>query len=205
MPNTPSTLSTPDTLNTLNSLTIKGLAQAAELSRATGTPEPELAARLEELAAAGLVRQRTGRISGWSVTPEGRAHRDELLRAELAEHGAHAAVEAAYTAFLPLNDEVKALCTRWQADRDETAARTALDGIDAALPSVLAPVLAGPAAALPRYGRYVARLAAAAERFRSGEPTALTAPRTESFHDIWMELHADLLATLGRTRTSADG
>ena len=41
-------------------------------------------------------------------------------------------------------------------------------------------------------------------RFRDGDDDALAKPLSGSYHDVWMELHEDLLATLGRERTDAD-
>jgi hypothetical protein len=57
----------------------------------------------------------------------------------------------------------------------------------------------------PRFGCYQARLAAALAAFGGGDNDALARPMTGSYHDVWMELHEDLLATLGRERTSDDG
>ena len=30
-------------------------------------------------------------------------------------------------------------------------------------------------------------------------------PLSDSYHDVWMQLHEDLLLTLGRDRSTADG
>ncbi len=44
----------------------------------------------------------------------------------------------------------------------------------------------------------------ALDAFRGGDDDALAKPLSGSYHDVWMELHEDLLATLGRERTDAD-
>ncbi|MEO3786708.1 hypothetical protein ABGB12_25565 [Actinocorallia sp. B10E7] len=188
-------------LEVLNALAIKGLAEVSELTEATGRPEHEVAAVLSELEAAGHVRLRKGRIKGWTVTAEGKARRQGLLRDALAGSEAIRVVEDAYTAFLPVNGRFKQACSRWQADQDAAAARESL----ALVHGQVTPLLAAVSAAVPRFGRYEQRLAEARRRFESGESGALTAPRQRSYHDAWMELHADLLATLGRSRTAADG
>jgi hypothetical protein len=55
------------------------------------------------------------------------------------------------------------------------------------------------------FNRYVSRLRAALDRLRAGALDALTKPLSGSYHDVWMELHQDLLLALGRTRSAADG
>ena len=58
---------------------------------------------------------------------------------------------------------------------------------------------------LPRFGRYEDDFTAALDRLRNGDTRALAAPLSASYHDHWMELHQDLLSTLGRERSTADG
>jgi hypothetical protein len=48
------------------------------------------------------------------------------------------------------------------------------------------------------------RLAAALDRVRGGEVAAFARPMADSYHDIWMELHQDLLLSAGRERGAAD-
>ena len=49
------------------------------------------------------------------------------------------------------------------------------------------------------------RFSTALERLRAGDTDAFTRPLTDSYHDVWMQLHEDLLLTMGRERSSADG
>ena len=58
--------------------------------------------------------------------------------------------------------------------------------------------------ALPRFAAYRVRLAAALDRVRGGDTTAFARPMADSYHDIWMELHQDLLLSAGRERGAAD-
>ncbi|TQC43494.1 hypothetical protein EEB14_42730 [Rhodococcus sp. WS4] len=57
---------------------------------------------------------------------------------------------------------------------------------------------------LPRFARYLPRLAAALDRVRSGDNAAFARPMYDSYHDIWMELHEDLILSSARTRSAAD-
>jgi hypothetical protein len=57
---------------------------------------------------------------------------------------------------------------------------------------------------LPRVAGYRARLGQAVEAIRQGDRDKFTKPLCDSYHDIWMELHQDLILTLGVQRTAAD-
>jgi hypothetical protein len=58
--------------------------------------------------------------------------------------------------------------------------------------------------ALPRSAAYQNRLTAALDRVRGGNTAAFARPMADSYHDIWMELHQDLLLSAGRDRGAAD-
>ena len=55
---------------------------------------------------------------------------------------------------------------------------------------------AGPA----RIAAYVARLDRAAAKVADGDTSYLASPRIDSFHNVWFELHEDLIQLAGRTR-----
>jgi hypothetical protein len=64
----------------------------------------------------------------------------------------------------------------------------------------LSAILASFAADLPRFKTYQLRLSDAAAAFAAGDPRRLTGVACESYHDIWMELHEDLVQLLGIDR-----
>jgi hypothetical protein len=57
---------------------------------------------------------------------------------------------------------------------------------------------------VPRLARYADRLVAAAATVVGGDPKRFTGVMCESFHDIWMELHEDLIV-LQRIDRTAEG
>jgi len=59
-------------------------------------------------------------------------------------------------------------------------------------------------ATTPRFCHYGPRPGDALGRLDGGDNDAFTKPLHGSYHDIWMELHQDLILTLGRIRTAAD-
>jgi hypothetical protein len=54
--------------------------------------------------------------------------------------------------------------------------------------------------ALPRFGGYARRFAAALARARAGERRWVDGTGLDSCHTVWFELHEDLIATLGLNR-----
>ena len=97
---------------------------------------------------------------------------------------------------------MKLATTDWQTDPGSAGADVTerVGVIQGDVAQVLAPVVV----VQPRFGAYDRRLAAAVERLRAGQTEALARPMSNSFHDVWMELHEDLLVTLGRERTDED-
>ncbi len=63
-----------------------------------------------------------------------------------------------------------------------------------------APVLDGFAEVVPRFAAYRHRLTGATARAVNGETKMFTGVMCGSFHDIWMELHEDLIQLLSIDR-----
>src|SRR3974377_2282932 len=103
-------VSDPDFL-VLNGLRLKGFAEVWILAELTGLGEAELSRRLEDAAVTELALRREGRISGWTLTPTGRARHAALLDEDFAAAACRDALGAVYPRFEHFNAEVKALCT----------------------------------------------------------------------------------------------
>jgi pyruvate,orthophosphate dikinase len=56
------------------------------------------------------------------------------------------------------------------------------------------------AGGLPRLELYLRRLDRAADRVSSGKHAYIASPRIDSYHNVWFELHEDLIQLAGRTR-----
>ncbi|MFC4948263.1 MarR family transcriptional regulator [Pseudonocardia sp. GCM10023141] len=208
----PSLSTTDSRLLVLHLLRLTGFVAAERIARDTGLTGVEVVAVLDGASSAGHATERTGRISGWTLTAAGRAAHAALLAEELEQRGARADVEVADRAFVTLNEPFKVVCSRWQLRPDGTVNDHQDPSYDAAVVAELEPVheqvvalTTRLAAALPRFGRYPRAFAAARERLLAGDRRAFAAPLSESYHDAWMELHQDLLSTLGRERSTADG
>lgn len=192
----------------LHHLVMKGIADRDALSTCTGLGDQELAAGVADLLDEALILERTGRISGFAPTPAGRrAHASAIehdplraRRGELADW---------YSRFELINAEFKELCTAWQLIDGERINDHADAAYDAAIVARLADLHARTGGLIcevadERLGRYLARLTDAEQAIVSGDARRLTAPLCESYHDVWMELHHDLITSFGRARTAAD-
>jgi hypothetical protein len=188
----------------LHLIRLKGLLKPDVASEIMLAPEPELSAGLAGLSAAGLAIERTGRVGGWGLTGPGRERHAELLATERKERHGHTGLLALHQEFVPLNALVKAAVSEWQLVGADEARRDRVRAAMAAQHETATDLTARMAVELERMSRYGPRLAAAKARFDEGDDSALTRPLSESYHDIWMELHQDLLLTLDIPRGTED-
>jgi hypothetical protein len=192
----------------LHALRVKGLASDEIVRAMSGLPGEDVAGQLGALLEEGLILRREGRMAGSLLTPAGKGAHPPLLDADVADPGRQAALAAAYDAFLPVNGEFKRVCTDWQVRTDSGQPNDHTDhdydnGVVARLGEVhgrIVVVVKELAAVMDRFGTYAARLGAALERVRGGDKAAFARPLADSYHDIWMELHQDLLLSLGKER-----
>ena len=205
-------VASPPRLLALHALRLRGRAEPADVATYMSVDPEVVRAELHGLEVDGLVAQRSGRFPGYGLTPAGRAEGERLLAAELDDHGLRPHVEAAYEEFLTFNRQLLTVCTMWQmrSDRGATVAndhtdpvhdRAVLDALDA-LDHHVRPVLAALCDGLERFAGHETRLRYALDRVLAGEHDWFTKPMFPSYHSCWFELHEDLLATLGRERTT---
>lgn len=199
----------------LHALRLSGFMGVDRIVLRTGVPESEVAEVLAEAALADEAKECTGRMSGWMLTPAGREAHAALVSAEFAASDHQATIEALDARFVALNEPFKELCTRWQL-KGGAGSSTPNDhsdpDYDAEVIAALATgheevraLCAELAETLPRFGRYGRDFDAALARLQSGDLKAFAAPMSDSYHDVWMELHQDFMTTLGRERSATDG
>lgn len=196
----------------LHAVRIKGFADDATVARRFGLDRAEVTEHLLDFEAYGWVRRSDFLdLSGWGVTDRGRTENEAQLRAELHESGAEPAVRAAYARFLTHNERLLKACTRWQLRPQPADPYAANDHSDWGwdervlrdlrdLAVRLREVVTELSGALTRFGGYDQRFEASLRRVDEGDLSGVDEPRVDSCHTVWMELHEDLLATLGESR-----
>jgi hypothetical protein len=188
-------------LKVLQAVRLKGRVSAAHVAVTVDEDAANVAARIAELTAAGLlVEGKALRIS-----PDGRHRLSELLTQERSGTDV-AAMAAAYDDFRGVNADFKALVTDWQLadgqpntheDTDYDAVVLArLDGVH----ERVVPIIAAAAAQVPRLSAYGDKLTAALDKVKAGETTWFTRPVIDSYHTVWFELHEELILAAGLTR-----
>jgi hypothetical protein len=139
-------------------------------------------------------------------TPAGSAAAQELTRLP-AGGDEEKALRPLFEKFLPINHELREVCSAWQLRPDgspndhgdpayDASVRDRLDDVDDAIGRILRRMTD----AQPRLGHYRADLTAALEKLDDGDPGALTSPLSRSYHTVWMHLHQELLLLLGISR-----
>ena len=201
VPETPTTEPSmaPEEFTVLVALRARGLATPEQIEESTGVELETIRAVLDASVGRGMASERAGgRFAGFSLTSAGKA-RQRLLASYALAPAQAAAIASAYEAFLPPNRSFKTLTTAWQQSKDRELVED-LRRIHAEAEKALDQA----AGALPRFEIYKRRLGSALALFAAGDDDALAKPLSGSYHDIWMELHEDLLATLGRERSGGD-
>ncbi len=195
----------------LHSLRVKGLARAEVLSGLSGVPAEDLEGACQPLVDQGFVIARTGAMAGYMLTPAGKAEADRLLAEDPATDGARDRLAEFDEAFLPHNTTFKQICHRWQmrdGDQPNDHGDAEYDaGVIAELAGFHAeftPLLEAIGEQLPRFARYAPRLDTVLERLQGGDASSFARPMYESYHDVWMELHNDVVLSLQRERSAAD-
>jgi hypothetical protein len=196
----------------LHGLRLKGFADAAAIAEAVGVAEADAKPELDRLVGEELATYRDGRISGFALTPAGRALHAQLLADELETTGQRDAIQGAYERFLAINKDLLSICTAWQLrdvdgesvinDHTDPAHDAAVIDQLAELHAKVSPICADLGAALARFAAYGPRLQEALDKVRAGDVDWFTKPMIASYHTVWFELHEDLLATLAIERSS---
>ena len=187
--------------------------------RATDLPTPVRNALVElvirgmyrgELTAAqkALIERGLALVKGPLLMPIGSAAAlaGTLVRLPIGSE-AEARVRRLLEVFLPINRQLRELCTAWQIRPDgsvndhtdamyDAGVRDRLDDIHDAT----TPVLDRLAMIRPELGGYGPRLQSALDRLDAGETGWLASPLLDSYHTVWMHLHQELLMALGMTR-----
>ena len=187
-------------------LHIKGFATAEALASVLMASQDAVDPVVQSLLEAGRLKT-MGEM--FSLSDGGRLIGAELHasdRATWTEERAGLALEG----FLPLDSRMKEIVTAWQMREvdgeqalndhsdegyDGEVLQRLLDLHDAAR-SWLEPLSDG----LPRLQLYLRRLDRAARRISSGDHAYIASPRIDSYHNVWFELHEDLIQLAGRTR-----
>ena len=192
---------------TMHALRIKGFAKTDVLVEMTSLDDSDVQEHLSALAAAGHALFREPRQL-WQLTPDGKAAHVDELRADMEACGGASQLADRYHEFLHLNDQFKHLCGDWQlregAPNDHSDAGYDRDVIArlAALHGEALPIVSSLGERIARMQPYAPRLDLVCQRVHDGETNMFTGVMCGSYHDVWMELHEDLILSQGIDRAA---
>jgi hypothetical protein len=209
MPRT-KTKPTDHTLDVLHVIRVVGLIDTDEITARTGLSDDTVTGALTTLAASEHVNRREGRRPGWRVTDPGKERHRQLLHAEMTNRARRRAIEDLHHAFTPINVSFKTVCTEWQLrngspnDHSDRAYDASVIARLHDLHDQLDPALSAAAVTVAGLTSYQPRFAAALGRLDGGDLDAFVRPLSGSYHDVWMELHQDLILRLELQRGDDD-
>jgi hypothetical protein len=189
-----------------HALRIKGFASAETVAEVAGVSAREAETHLADLLAREWAVFRENR-GWWQLNPVGKDEHKLALQVDVPSPVA-GALSRDYRSFLTLNDQFKIVCTDWQLrdgdpnDHLDEEYDTEITDRLAVLHETAKPVVVSMASILDRLSPYPERLNAALGRLYAGNLKMLTGVMCNSYHDVWMELHEDLLLTQGIDRRS---
>ena len=189
-----------------HALRIKGFAKADMVADIADVSVDEAEAHLKSLLERELAVFREAR-SLWQITPAGKEAHREALAAD-APASVIGELHDAYETFLGINTAFKELCGDWQLrdgqpnDHSDAAYDKAIIERLVAMKDESVPVVAAMGGVLGRLAPYVPRLESTAKRVVAGEQNMFTGVMCGSYHDVWMELHEDLILTQGIDRAA---
>ena len=189
----------------LHALRIKGFAKSDVLSELSSLPVDLVDVHLKALQADELAMFREARAL-WQLSPKGREHHGAALAQDVKQGGFREALRADYERFLELNDSFKALCGDWQLrngnpnDHSDAAYDAEVIGRLRDTHARAQPILTVMGGVVDRFAGYAPRLGATVVKVSHGEHNLFTGVMCGSYHDIWMELHEDLILSLGIDR-----
>jgi hypothetical protein len=181
-------------LLTLHGLTLRQLADAAQLTDVIGLDRGEVEPALEKAVGDGAVLAARG---AYLITPAGRDLLDAAYPEVFTALRADAAIGVVVDTFeMGVNKEVLAATTDWQLEGPDPKILDRLHAINKKVARVLAPL----AVADPLMARFFDRLGAALDRVDAGENDYVSGVRVDSFHTVWFQMHEHLLRLTGRER-----
>lgn len=196
----------PTLADVIHVLRIRGFADVRGVADSLVRDVEGVQSLLSELVATGMARLFEAR-GIYQLTPLGVEEHESLLEVLLRPES-RSLVRDLYEEFLILNSQFKDLCTSWQIrdgqpnQHDDVNYDSGCIGTLEELVAATQGVLHGLSSPMPGFDRYSRRLEHALKRLIDGDRSMFTGVACGSVHDIWMEIHEDLIRVLGVDRVA---
>jgi hypothetical protein len=183
----------------LNGVYLRKMVTIEVLHDITAMPAGEIRAVLDDLASKGLAADVGG--GNWMLEqPEGVRAAIAAYDERYSDLRASQDVLTWYERFEVLNAQFLTTLSAWQTSgSDDAALDKVLRLVDRQIKALTSFV-----GFVPRYQRYVDRFEASIEKVEAGHTEWVTSLTLDSVHNVWFELHEDILTVLGRPRDVAE-
>jgi len=188
-----------------HALRIKGFGKVENVAELAGLTEEEAIEHLQAMQEEGKTTYREAR-GLWQLTPAGRESYVFALEEDVNRPGFRDGLSEKYERFLKMNEVFKALCADWQLRNGETNDHSDAAYDEACIQRLCAlddeaqPICHSFAQVARRFDGYAARLTGSRAALIAGDIRMFTGVMCGSYHDVWMELHEDLILTQGIDR-----
>jgi hypothetical protein len=188
-----------------HALRIKGFGKVENVAELAGLTEEEAIEHLQAMQEDGQTTYREAR-GLWQLTPAGREAYVFALEEDVNRPGFKEGLSEKYERFLQMNEVFKALCADWQLRNGETNDHSDVAYDEGcikrlgALDDEAQPICHSFAQVARRFDGYAARLTGSRTALEAGDVRMFTGVMCGSYHDVWMELHEDLILTQGIDR-----
>jgi hypothetical protein len=188
-----------------HALRIKGFVKVENVAELAQLPEEEALEHLQEMQQQGLTNYRENR-GLWQLTPDGREAYQIALKEDVSRPGFLDGLAEKYHRFLEMNETFKELCADWQLrdgepndHSDEAYDHKCITRLGV-LDDEAQPICHAFGEVAVRYCGYAARLTGSRTALEAGDQRMFTGVMCGSYHDVWMELHEDLILSQGIDR-----
>jgi len=188
-----------------HALRIKGFVKVENVAELADLTEEEALAHLQEMQAEGHTNYRENR-GLWQLTPDGRDAYLIALKEDVSRPGFLDGLAEKYHRFLEMNEIFKGLCADWQLRNgepndhsDEAYDHDCIQRLGV-LDDEAQPICHAFGEVAVRYCGYAARLTGSRKALEAGDQRMFTGVMCGSYHDVWMELHEDLILSQGIDR-----
>jgi hypothetical protein len=188
-----------------HALRIKGFVKVENVAELAGLTEEEALAHLQAMQSEGHSNFRENR-GLWQLTPDGREAYVIALKEDVSRPGFLDGLAEKYHRFLAMNEIFKGLCADWQLRNgepndhsDEAYDQDCIQRLGV-LDDEAQPICHAFGEVAVRYCGYAARLTGSRKALEAGDQRMFTGVMCGSYHDVWMELHEDLILSQGIDR-----
>jgi len=178
----------------LNALYLKKMASVTDLAQISGVPVNQVRTLVSGFEEQDWVLDMGEELL---IQPEGMTRVQSHYRETYADLSQRQEMTTWFERFDPINRQFIKQVTDWQQTGGDPKVQDRLIGTVERLVKLIGEITP----LLPRYAGYTRRFERSVTTIDQGNADFVCTPTVDSLHNIWFELHEDILLVLGKERT----